>query len=181
MTASENHRRQAILWTLSCACGRSECRWLPVAGREVRASPLILKVGQVLPAGHPTSRAMAFFEQRVETLTDGRIDVRLYASGQVGNTNQLIMLSQMGNLEACVVSGRTAGSVCRAAERIGDALHLSRCASTSMRLSMGRWVTQLQQYLRAAAVDRSSFLRFRIAQRDDDAGADPRRRRICRA
>jgi tripartite ATP-independent transporter DctP family solute receptor len=66
--------------------------------------PIVLKVGQVLPAGHPTSRAMEFFKQRVEALTEGRIDVRLYASGQVGNTNQLIMLSQMGNLEACVVS-----------------------------------------------------------------------------
>ena len=67
-------------------------------------NPLVLKVGQVLPSSHPTSRAMQLFERRVEELTDGRVDVRLYSSGQLGGTDQLIMLSQMGNLEACVVS-----------------------------------------------------------------------------
>ena len=65
---------------------------------------LVVKVGQVLPASHPTSRAMLHFERRLEELTDGRVDVRLYSSGQLGNADQMIMLSQMGNLEACVVS-----------------------------------------------------------------------------
>lgn len=63
-----------------------------------------MKVGEVLPAGHPTSRAMAFFETRLEELSDGRIDVRLYPSGQIGDANQLIPLCQLGNVEACVVS-----------------------------------------------------------------------------
>jgi tripartite ATP-independent transporter DctP family solute receptor len=63
-----------------------------------------MKVGQVLPASHPTSRAMAHFKRRLEALSKGRIEVRLFESGQVGNANELIMLSQMGNLEACVVS-----------------------------------------------------------------------------
>ena len=71
---------------------------------EGKPNPLVLRVGQALPASHPTSRAMELFEQRVEELTGGRVDVRLYSSGQLGGTDQLIMLSQMGNLEACVVS-----------------------------------------------------------------------------
>ncbi len=68
------------------------------------SAPVVLKVGQVLPSSHPTSRAMLEFERRVEELTEGRVDVRLYSSGQLGGADQLIMLSQMGNLEACVVS-----------------------------------------------------------------------------
>ncbi len=71
---------------------------------EHSPGPLIMKVGQLLPASHPTSRAMAHFEQRLEELTDGRVDVRLYSSGQLGPADQLIMLSRIGNLEACVVS-----------------------------------------------------------------------------
>jgi tripartite ATP-independent transporter DctP family solute receptor len=47
---------------------------------------------------------MLHFERRLEELTEGRVDVRLYSSGQLGNADQMIMLSQMGNLEACVVS-----------------------------------------------------------------------------
>jgi TRAP-type transport system periplasmic protein len=68
------------------------------------SAPVVLKVGQILPSSHPTSRAMLQFERRVEELTEGRVDVRLYSSGQLGGADQLIMLSQMGNLEACVVS-----------------------------------------------------------------------------
>jgi tripartite ATP-independent transporter DctP family solute receptor len=68
------------------------------------APPAVLKVGQVLPPSHPTSRAMLEFERRVEELTEGRVDVRLYSSGQLGGADQMIMLSQIGNLEACVVS-----------------------------------------------------------------------------
>jgi tripartite ATP-independent transporter DctP family solute receptor len=71
---------------------------------EGNPTRLVLKVGQVLPASHPTSRAMLHFERRLEELSNGRVDVRLYSSGQLGDADQLIILSQLGNLEACVVS-----------------------------------------------------------------------------
>lgn len=80
--------------------GLSGCQSRDDAAR----GPRVLKVGQLLPASHPTSRAMAHFEQRLETLTEGRVDVRLYANGQLGNADQVIMLTQLGNIEACVVS-----------------------------------------------------------------------------
>ena len=89
-----------LIVSVAAAIGLSGCG----PAEQDTAGPMILKVGQALPASHPTSRAMERFEQRVEELTDGRIDVRLYSSGQLGGTDQLIMLSQMGNLEACVVS-----------------------------------------------------------------------------
>jgi tripartite ATP-independent transporter DctP family solute receptor len=71
---------------------------------EHKPGSVVLKVGQVLPSSHPTSRAMLEFARRVEELTGGRVDVRLYSSGQLGGADQVIMLSQIGNLEACVVS-----------------------------------------------------------------------------
>ena len=65
---------------------------------------VVLKVGQVLPADHPTSRAMSFFKGRLEELSGGRIDVRLFLSGQIGSANELIMECRLGNVEAAVVS-----------------------------------------------------------------------------
>lgn len=65
---------------------------------------VVLKVGQVLPADHPTSRAMNFFKGRLEELSKNRIDVRLFLSGQIGSANELIMECRLGNVEAAVVS-----------------------------------------------------------------------------
>jgi TRAP-type transport system periplasmic protein len=99
------HMNQNVhVWLAASAA----CLILVVAGCDTthQDSPdtFVLKVGQVLPAAHPTSQAMLLFERRLEELTDGRVDVRLYSSGQLGNADQMIMLSQIGNLEACVVS-----------------------------------------------------------------------------
>lgn len=69
-----------------------------------RRDKVVLKVGQVLPADHPTSRAMDYFKERLEELSDDRIDVRLFLSGQIGSANELIMECRLGNVEAAVVS-----------------------------------------------------------------------------
>ena len=69
-----------------------------------RDDRVVLKVGQVLPADHPTSLAMDYFEQRVEELSNSRIDVHLFLSGQIGTANELIVECRLGNVEAAVIS-----------------------------------------------------------------------------
>ncbi len=64
----------------------------------------VMKVGEILPDDHPTSVAMAFFQQRVGELSGGRIEVRLFPNGQLGTANELIVDCQAGNVEAAVVS-----------------------------------------------------------------------------
>jgi len=79
------------------------CLSAPGCGREEDGRH-VMKVGQILPADHPTSVAMEFFRKRVEELSDGRIEVRLFPNGQLGGANELIVDCQRGNVEAAVVS-----------------------------------------------------------------------------
>lgn len=72
--------------------------------RQPAESVTIVKVSWPLPIDHPTSEAMKFFEERVEELSDGRIDVRLFPNSQLGNANESIVGCQNGNIEAAVVS-----------------------------------------------------------------------------
>jgi tripartite ATP-independent transporter DctP family solute receptor len=75
----------------------------PGCSREKTGSQ-IMKVGEVLPEDHPTSVAMAFFQQRLGELSGGEIEVRLFPNGQLGGANELIVDCQGGNIEAAVVS-----------------------------------------------------------------------------
>ncbi len=59
----------------------------------------VLKVTTVLPIGHPSSQALQFFEERVETLSNGRIDVKVFFSGQLGSAVETVELCRGGNVE----------------------------------------------------------------------------------
>ena len=72
--------------------------------RPQAETAVVVKVSWPLPADHPTSEAMGFFEQRVEELSGGRIDVRLFPNSQLGTANESIVGCQNGNIEAAVVS-----------------------------------------------------------------------------
>ncbi len=64
----------------------------------------VMKIGHVLPDEHPTARAMVVFKQRVEALSDGKLEVRLFPNSQLGSASELIAGCQSGNVEAAVVS-----------------------------------------------------------------------------
>jgi tripartite ATP-independent transporter DctP family solute receptor len=77
--------------------------WLAGCGGE-DTDQRVMKVGHVLPDGHPTAAAMTFFKQRVEELSGGKIEVRLFPNSQLGSASELIAGCQSGNVEAAVVS-----------------------------------------------------------------------------
>jgi tripartite ATP-independent transporter DctP family solute receptor len=71
---------------------------------ESSATIVVMKVAQLLPDSHPTTEAMRGFKTRAEELAGGRLEVRLFPNGQVGNAVEVIELCRMGNVEAGVVA-----------------------------------------------------------------------------
>ncbi len=59
----------------------------------------VIKLACVLPSDHPTSQALIFFEKKTENLSQGRIDVRLFLSSQLGNATDTIESCRGGNIE----------------------------------------------------------------------------------
>lgn len=63
------------------------------------------------PMGHPCSAAMAVFKDYVENLTKGRLEVKLYPAGQLGDAKSMLGQVKKGILQSCasVPSGMIAG------------------------------------------------------------------------
>jgi len=70
---------------------------------------IVMKIACVLPSSHPTTEALLFFEERLESLSDNRIDVQVYPNGLLGNAHESIIGCQMGNVEIAVVSSAVLG------------------------------------------------------------------------
>lgn len=64
----------------------------------------VVKVAWVLPEGHPTSKALESFEKRVEELSGGALDVRLFPNGVLGDATESAESLRAGNLELAVLS-----------------------------------------------------------------------------
>ncbi len=77
---------------VGASCGRRE-----QAGETIR-------IASVLPAEHPSSQALVFFQQRLEELSDGEVRVRLFLNSQLGNDIETVEMCQMGNIEAVFIS-----------------------------------------------------------------------------
>lgn len=65
---------------------------------------VVVKVAWVLPADHPTSKALELFEARAEELSSGALDVRLFPNGVLGNATESAESLRAGNLELAVLS-----------------------------------------------------------------------------
>src|SRR5690554_2541743 len=63
-----------------------------------------LKLAHGLPTDHPVHQAMEFMGQRVRELSDGKLDVKVYPSEQLGSEQQCVELVQIGSLAITKVS-----------------------------------------------------------------------------
>lgn len=57
----------------------------------------VLKVASVLPAEHPSSKALEFFQQRVKELSNGAMEVQLFLNSQLGNNEETLDSCRIGN------------------------------------------------------------------------------------
>ncbi len=81
---------------LLCGCGPAPEN----AGRPL----LVLRYADNQPEDYPTTKAAQHFAQLVEERTQGKICIRLYCNGELGNENQVLEQVQFGGIDMARVS-----------------------------------------------------------------------------
>ncbi len=66
------------------------------------ASHRLVKVGIAHPPGHSFALALGRFAEAVQSATDGRLEVRVYASAQLGGEREMQEMLTLGSLEMSV-------------------------------------------------------------------------------
>ena len=64
----------------------------------------VIKLGHVLDTKHPYHVGSEFFAKRVKELTNGRIEVQVYPSSQLGNERELVEALQIGTVETAAIT-----------------------------------------------------------------------------
>ncbi|YCH29998.1 TRAP transporter substrate-binding protein [Erwinia sp. D4-22] len=68
------------------------------------ASAKVLKVAEVQPAGYPTVVALEHMGEKLKQATDGRLEMRVYAGGTLGDEEQTLQQVQLGAVDMIRVS-----------------------------------------------------------------------------
>lgn len=68
------------------------------------ASAKVLKVAEVQPAGYPTVVALEHMGEKLKQATDGRLELRVYAGGTLGDEEQTLQQVQIGAVDMIRVS-----------------------------------------------------------------------------
>jgi len=63
-----------------------------------------LKLAHGLPTDHPVHEAMMFMAQRCDEISEGKLTIEVYPSGQLGSEQQCVELVQIGSLAITKVS-----------------------------------------------------------------------------
>lgn len=71
-------------------------------GSETKQGEFKIKVGLVTPEQDIATRSMRNFEEQVEKLSEGRIDVELFPGGSLGGSADIFNGVQDGSIEMCV-------------------------------------------------------------------------------
>ncbi len=80
------------------------CSGLIMGCGKGESGKTVMKLACVLSQDHPTGQALSYFEKRVEELSLGRIDVRLFLNSQLGNATDTIESCRGGNIEMIATS-----------------------------------------------------------------------------
>lgn len=76
-----------------------------IVGQTIIEAKIIVKVAQTNAADHPVGIGLTYFEKRVEELTGGELDVRVYHAGALGGARESIEAVQLGQIEIASVTG----------------------------------------------------------------------------
>lgn len=74
----------------------------PAKASEPKKGEFKIKVGLVTPEQDIATRSMRHFEQQVEKLSNGRVDVELFPGGALGGSADIFNGVQDGSIEMCV-------------------------------------------------------------------------------
>ncbi len=64
-----------------------------------RAEPLVLRSADNNPATYPTAQALAFMAERVAELSNGRMNMKLYTGGQLGDERDTLEITLLGGID----------------------------------------------------------------------------------
>lgn len=82
-----------VVWTLTC---------LPVAG--VGAQTIRIRVGTVAPRGSVWAEELEVMRQKWRQISDGRVDLRVYPSGVLGDEIEMLRKVRAGTLQGVALS-----------------------------------------------------------------------------
>ncbi|HKU85529.1 MAG TPA: TRAP transporter substrate-binding protein [Casimicrobiaceae bacterium] len=82
-----------------------------VAASASAQQPLTLRIGHNTPVGTPTDVGVKRFAQLVAERSGGKIVIRDYPAGQIGNEQQMIEGLQTGSIDMAGIIGATFGNV----------------------------------------------------------------------
>ena len=60
---------------------------------------MVAKLADILSPDHPHTMTWMYFAEKVKEKTKGRLEIQVYHSGQLGQTKDLYLGMQMGNVE----------------------------------------------------------------------------------
>jgi len=63
---------------------------------QKESEKIVLKAGHVLDTSHPSHKALEFMAKRLAEKSGGRVELRIYPSGQLGGSRELIEQVQLG-------------------------------------------------------------------------------------
>jgi tripartite ATP-independent transporter DctP family solute receptor len=75
-----------------------------LSGCIVASDTNILKLAHGLDPSHPVSQAMEYLAERCDEVSDGKLQIETYPSGQLGSEQQCVELLQIGSLAITKVS-----------------------------------------------------------------------------
>lgn len=110
-------RRRCILSGALAALGLAGS--LLAASTGSAQQPLVLRFGHNLAVGTPLDLGAKHFAKLVEERSGGKIVVRDYPGGQIGNEQQLLEGLQVGTVDMAAVVGSTYGNVLPEANVLG--------------------------------------------------------------
>ncbi len=73
-------------------------------GCRKKADHRVLKLAHSLPVDHPVHKAMVFMAKRCKELSNGKLLLEIYPSGQLGSEQQCVELCQIGSLAITKIS-----------------------------------------------------------------------------
>jgi tripartite ATP-independent transporter DctP family solute receptor len=68
-------------------------------GAQAQEKKYVAKLADILSPDHPHTRSWVYFAEKVKEKTNGRVEIQVYHSGQLGQTKDLYLGMQMGNVE----------------------------------------------------------------------------------
>lgn len=86
-------KRISIVVSLTCLLFMAGC-----GPEKSDDGKVILKVGHVLDTAHPIHQSLEFMAQRLKEKSEGRVELRIFPSSQLGDTRGMLEQAQLGIL-----------------------------------------------------------------------------------